>query len=80
MDFVVSRSGRLVAVEVKATALRRPVLSRAARSFLAAYRPDCLGVINASMRADYEDQGVPVLFRRPWELDEIPLLSSNIDD
>lgn len=71
VDFVIRRSCELVALEVKAAALQRPVLSRAARSFLAAYRPARFGVINSSLRLDRVEEGVPVLFRRPWELDQI---------
>jgi predicted AAA+ superfamily ATPase len=71
VDFVVCRQDRIVAVEVKATALRRPQLSRAARSFLNAYRPSCFGVVNSSLAMETEEQGVPVRFCRPWELDQI---------
>ena len=69
VDFVVRRGERLVAVEVKAGDLPRPVLSRGTHSFLEAYRPACLGVVNASLRLDAEEDGVPVCFVRPWELD-----------
>ena len=71
VDFVIRRQNRLVALEVKAGALQRPTFSRASRSFLSAYRPVCFGVINASLRQDLSQEGLPVLFRRPWELDEI---------
>ncbi len=71
VDFVVRRRQRLLALEVKAGALHRPTLSRAARSFIAAYRPARFGVVNASLRLDTEVDGVAVHFRRPWELDEL---------
>ena len=71
VDFVVRRQGRLLAIEVKAGGLQRPKLTRAARSFLAAYRPVCLGVVNAALRLDTEVEGVAVRFRRPWELSEL---------
>jgi len=71
VDFVIRRQDRLVAIEVKAGSPRRPTLSRAARSFLRAYRPDCFGVINASLRLDTDEEGVPIRFRRPWELSEL---------
>ncbi len=71
VDFVVRRQDRLVAIEVKAGSLPRPTLPRAARSFIDAYRPNCLGLINASLRFDDEVDGVPVRYRRPWEIDEI---------
>ena len=71
VDFVVRRQDRLLAIEVKAGELRRPTLSRAARSFLTAYQPACFGVVNASLSLDTEVGGVNVLFRRPWELGEL---------
>ncbi len=71
VDFVVRRKGRLLAIEVKASELQRPTLSRAARSFIAAYRPACFSVINASLRHDLEVDGISVRFRRPWELGEL---------
>ncbi len=49
VDFVVRRRDRLLALEVKASKLQRPTLSRAARSFIDAYRPICFGVVNASL-------------------------------
>jgi len=69
VDFVVRRGERMVAVEVKAAELVRPIVSRGTHSFLEAYRPACLGVVNASLRLDTEEEGVPVRFVRPWELD-----------
>lgn len=69
MDFVVRRRERMVAIEVKASELIRPIVSRSSHSFLAAYRPACLGVVNASLRLDLVEDGIPVRFVRPWELD-----------
>jgi predicted AAA+ superfamily ATPase len=71
VDFVVTRQDRMVAVEVKAKALRQPQLSRAARSFLQAYHPSCFGVVNSSLTMATTEYGVPVLFCRPWELDQV---------
>ncbi|MEE8524841.1 MAG: DUF4143 domain-containing protein, partial [Thermoanaerobaculia bacterium] len=71
IDFVARRQGRLTAIVVHAGELRRPIVSRAARSFLAAYRPACLGIVNGSLRLDLEVDGVKVRFRRPWELAEV---------
>jgi hypothetical protein len=59
----------MVAIEVKAADLTRPTVSRGAHSFLEAYRPACLGVVNASLRLDTVEDGVPVRFVRPWEID-----------
>ncbi len=71
VDFVVRRRNRLIAIEVKAAALRRPKLSRAARSFVSAYRPRCLAVVNASLATEIDVDGVLVRFVRPWELDQV---------
>jgi len=71
VDFVVRRRDRLVAIEVKAGELPRPKLNRASRSFIAAYAPACFGVVNSRLREDSTAHGAPVLFRRPWEIDEI---------
>lgn len=71
VDLVIQRGGRLLGLEVKATPLARPQVSRGARSFIEAYEPARLGVVNASLRLDWEVRGTPVLFRRPWELGDI---------
>jgi uncharacterized protein len=71
VDFVVRRGDRLVAVEVKAGALARPRISRSSRSFATAYQPRCLAVINRTLNADSREEGVDVLFRRPWEIGEV---------
>lgn len=46
IDFVLSLGTTVIAVEVKAGALRRATLSRSARSFIDAYRPKVLYVVN----------------------------------
>lgn len=69
VDFVVRRGEKMVAIEAKAAELLRPTISRGTHSFLEAYRPACLGVVNASLRLDTVEDGVPVRFVRPWELD-----------
>jgi predicted AAA+ superfamily ATPase len=68
VDFVVSRGGRSLAIEVKHGALREPRLSRAAREFAALYRPGRLLVVNRELRHETEVEGVPVSFCRPWDL------------
>lgn len=49
VDFVVAHGDRLVGVEVKAAALGRPTVPRAARSFVEAYQPDELLMVNTSL-------------------------------
>ena len=68
VDFVVRRQDRLLALEVKAGALRRPKLSRSARSFISAYRPDGFCVVNSALSCEDSVDGVPVRYCRPWEL------------
>lgn len=71
VDFVVKRQDTLVGIEVKAGGMVRPRVSRASRSFIAAYQPHCFAIVNGSLRSDEVIDGVPCLFRRPWELDEL---------
>ena len=71
VDFVVRRRDRILAIEVKASPLGRPSVSRAAHSFVEAYRPACLGVVNATLSLDTAVEGVPVRFRQPWELGQL---------
>lgn len=71
VDFVVRRDRRLLCLEAKAGAMRVPGIGRAARSFVDAYEPLCLGVINRSLRHDTRTGDTPVMFRRPWEIPEL---------
>lgn len=71
IDFVVRRADQVVGIEVKGQPMARPGVSRAARSFVDAYRPACLGIINRSLRHDLQLGNTPVMFRRPWELDDL---------
>jgi len=49
VDFVVARGDRILPVEVKASRLGRPVFSRSLRSFLDAYRPATVLVVNPGL-------------------------------
>ena len=49
VDFVVARGDRILPVEVKASRLGRPVFSRSLRSFLEAYRPATVLVVNPGL-------------------------------
>ena len=49
VDFVVVRGDRILPVEVKASRLGRPVFSRSLRSFLDAYRPATVLVVNTGL-------------------------------
>ena len=65
VDFVLRRGDELLAVEVKARALRRPTISRGARSFLEAYRPARMVVVHAGGDLETHVAGTDVLFRGP---------------
>jgi len=71
IDFMISCAEKVLAIEVRSRPLREAKLTRGVRGFLEIYKPDCLGVINKSVRHDYVDFGVDVRFRMPWELDEL---------
>jgi predicted AAA+ superfamily ATPase len=60
VDWVLDRPDGLVAVEVKAAALRRPQLSRSARSFIAAYSPRDFWVVNLDLCAEEQLGGTRV--------------------
>jgi hypothetical protein len=71
IDFMIKGGDKVLALEVRSRPLRQPKLTRGVRGFLEIYQPDCLGVLNKSVRHDMVDHGVDVMFRRPWELDEL---------
>lgn len=68
VDFVVAHGDELIAVEVKAGALRRAKLSRSARSFLQAYSPKTFLLVNTALEHEAEVEGVPVRWILPWQL------------
>lgn len=65
VDFVVRRGDDLVAVEVKAGALRRPRISRSLRSFVEAYSPPRAVVIHTGEPMEERLGATEVLFRGP---------------
>jgi predicted AAA+ superfamily ATPase len=65
IDFVVVRDDRFVPIEVKASVLRRPVLTRACHSFLQAYRPNRLVVVNLGLEGRSECNGTEVVHCSP---------------
>ncbi|SMP82148.1 hypothetical protein SAMN06295888_1464 [Desulfonatronum zhilinae] len=62
MDFVLSDGQRIIAVEVKAGRMARPSVSRSARSFLEAYAPLMLFVVNQALDTTITVQDRPVRF------------------
>lgn len=62
VDFVLETGNRLVAVEVKSGAMKRPRLSRSLRSFIEAYKPDKVYVVNNELKISMDVQGIEVIF------------------
>ncbi|HBZ57208.1 MAG TPA: hypothetical protein DEO88_17540 [Syntrophobacteraceae bacterium] len=81
VDFVVEHSGRIMAMETKAAALDRPRLSRSARSFIAAYKPEKFMVLNRSLEATLTLDDFSIDFLTPYGMiqEMNQLLSSNAD-
>lgn len=65
VDFVIEQAGKLLAVEAKFSSHIRPKLSRSARSFIQAYQPEALIVVNPSLQADILIERTPVRFLPP---------------
>lgn len=51
VDYVVEQGSAVLPIEVKDSALQRPMVSRSLRSFIEAYRPTTALVVNRSLRA-----------------------------
>ena len=51
IDFVIPRPDGVLAFEAKATAMKRPKLTRSARSFIDAYQPRAFYVVNLALEA-----------------------------
>lgn len=62
VDFVLLREDRLTVYEVKATALKRPKVPRALRSFIQAYGPAEAFVVNTGLQEEVKVEGTPVRF------------------
>ncbi len=64
VDFVIRTNKKLTAIEVKSASLRKPKVSRSLRSFIHAYKPDKVLVLNESLTESLEIEGCPVVFDR----------------
>ncbi len=62
VDFVLRLSDQLFAIEVKAGALKKPKISRSLRSFIQAYQPDKVFVLNHTLQMEIEIEGCKVIF------------------
>lgn len=70
VDFVIETPQQLVAIEVKATSLSRPKLSRSARSFINAYQPQEFWVLNETLCHEARLEGTVVRWEPLWNLPE----------
>jgi predicted AAA+ superfamily ATPase len=66
--FVIEHAGDLYALEVKHAALKQPKLTRSAVSFLQAYRPKALCVVNRSLEERTQIEGIEAVFMTPFGL------------
>ena len=68
VDFVMVRGELIVAVEVKAETLRRATIPRASRSFVDAYSPRTLFLVNAGLEASERLKDTDVEWLQPQDL------------
>lgn len=71
VDFVVETGGRRIAVEVKASAANRRLLSRSARSFVGAIQPDLFIVLQGGPVGEDQIGDCTVQWAHPTDLPEI---------
>ena len=62
VDFVLLRGNEMVVVEAKSAALKRPRLTRSLQSFIQAYSPPKVIVVNASLREEISFNDTKVIF------------------
>lgn len=68
VDFIVRDESRFMGIEVKASALGRPTLSRSARSFIEAYAPATFFVVNLALEHAERIGDTAVRWLPPWQL------------
>lgn len=68
VDFIIDHAGKIFALEVKYTALKLPKLTRSARSFIDAYHPTQLVVVNMALEDTITIEDTPVHFITPCSL------------
>jgi predicted AAA+ superfamily ATPase len=62
VDFVLVKGNALIALEVKAAAMKTPKITRSLRSFIQAYEPAKVLVVNASLQEEFIVDSTPVCF------------------
>lgn len=70
VDFVLEKQSRIVGVEVKSGSLTKPKISRSLRSFIAAYHPEIVYLVNSSLDHSMDVDGTEVRFIPPYLLHE----------
>jgi len=68
VDFVIEHGGRIHGLEVKASLLKQPVVSRSSWSFIEAYAPDSFSVLNLSLEQSLAHDKGTVDFITPYTL------------
>ncbi len=69
VDFVIERAGKVYGLEVKASLLKLPAVSRSAWSFIEAYAPEGFAVLNMSLEQSLEHDQGRVDFITPYTLE-----------
>lgn len=69
VDFVIENAGRIFGLEVKASRLKEPAVSRSAWSFIDAYKPDRFAVLNMSLNQSHSHERGTVDFITPHSLE-----------
>ena len=62
VDFIIRKSDSILAVEVKAGSLKRPVITKSLRSFIQAYKPGKVIVFTDTLQERLELDGTSVIF------------------
>ncbi len=71
VDFVIAAGSEICAVEVKSGSLRKPGLSRSARSFIGAYHPRFFYLVNMSLNAETSIGSTSVFFVTPTRFADV---------
>jgi predicted AAA+ superfamily ATPase len=74
VDFVVENEGGIAGIEVNATEMRRPKLSRSSHSFIEAYNPKAFYVVNLSLDAEQRIGQTKVRWIGPEFCIQLPMI------
>jgi predicted AAA+ superfamily ATPase len=68
VNFIVDLKKEIIPVEVKASFLKKPVISRSLRSFIKRYQPNEAWIVNLSLKSDVQVESTRVKIFPIWEL------------